>query len=193
MQTFPTERAAALSDGVFAVAATLLVIDVRLPAGQGGFTFAMLGPIAPQILGYVISFLVTGQMWLAYHRKLQLVQRIDKRGLALNLLFLMCVAFIPFSTAVLSAHGTRDAVVLYALTIVAASAMLTLLWLHLRRHRDWLVAGPHAGVDHRREALRTLLVPAVFLLSIPLAWLDPDWAMASWLLLVPAALLVGRR
>lgn len=192
-QTWPTERAAALSDGLFSIAATLLVIDVRLPPGEGAFHWAMLGQIAPRILGYLISFVVIGQLWIAHHRKLRVVERIDARGLWLNLLFLMFVAFIPFPTAVLSEHGNRDAVVLYALTIVAASSMLVLLWLHLGRHRAWLVQGPTQAADHRRELQRTLLVPAVFLLSMPLAWVDPAWAMYSWLLLVPAALVLGRR
>ncbi len=190
--TWPTERAAALSDGLFSIAATLLVIDVRLPSGEGAFHWAMLGQVAPRILGYLISFLVIGQLWIAHHRKLRLVERIDARGLWLNLLFLMFVAFIPFPTSVLSEHGNREAVLLYALTIVVASSMLMLLWMHLGRHREWLVQGPALAADYRREWRRTLLVPTVFLLSMPLAWLDPAWAMYSWLLLVPAALVLGR-
>lgn len=193
MQTWPTDRAAALSDGLFSIAATLLVIDVRLPPGEETFHWTMLGQIAPRILGYLISFVVIGQLWIAHHRKLRMVERIDARALWLNLLFLMLVAFIPFPTAVLSEHGNRDAVVFYAATIVAASSMLLLLWLHLGRHRDWLVQGPSLAADVSREGRRTLLVPAVFLLSMPLAWLDPAWAMYSWLLLLPAALLLGRR
>lgn len=193
MQTWPTDRAAALSDGLFSIAATLLVIDVRLPPGEETFHWTMLGQIAPRILGYLISFVVIGQLWIAHHRKLRMVERIDARALWLNLLFLMFVAFIPFPTAVLSEHGNRDAVVFYAATIVAASSMLMLLWLHLGRHRDWLVQGPSLAADVSREGRRTLLVPAVFLLSMPLAWLDPAWAMYSWLLLLPAALLLGRR
>ncbi|KAA0218020.1 MAG: DUF1211 domain-containing protein [Lautropia sp.] len=193
MQTWPTDRAAALSDGLFSIAATLLVIDVRLPPGEETFHWTMLGQIAPRILGYLISFVVIGQLWIAHHRKLRMVERIDARALWLNLLFLMLVAFIPFPTAVLSEHGNRDAVVFYAATIVAASSMLLLLWLHLGRHRDWLVQGPSLAAEFRREGRRTLLVPAVFLLSMPLAWLDPAWAMYSWLLLLPAALLLGRR
>ncbi len=193
MQTWPTDRAAALSDGLFSIAATLLVIDVRLPPGEETFHWTMLGQIAPRILGYLISFVVIGQLWIAHHRKLRMVERIDARALWLNLLFLMLVAFIPFPTAVLSEHGNRDAVVFYAATIVAASSMLMLLWLHLGRHRDWLVQGPSLAADVSREGRRTLLVPAVFLLSMPLAWLDPAWAMYSWLLLLPAALLLGRR
>ncbi|MBX3591024.1 MAG: DUF1211 domain-containing protein [Burkholderiaceae bacterium] len=193
VQTYPTERAAALSDGLFSIAATLLVIDVRLPAGAGEFRWAMLAEIAPRILGYLISFLVIGQLWVAHHRKLRLVERIDARGLWLNLLFLMFVAFIPFPTAVLSEHGNRDAVVLYALTIVAASSMLILLWAHLGRHRAWLVQRDTLAEDVRREGLRTMVVPAVFLLSMPLAWHEPRWAMYSWIVLAPVAWLLGRR
>ncbi len=104
----------------------------------------------------------------------------------------MAVAACGRPRHVLSEYGNRDAVVLYAATIVAASSLLMLLWLHLGRHRDWLVQGPTLAAGLRRERQRTLMVPAVFLLSMPLAWLDPAWAMYSWLLLLPAALVVGR-
>lgn len=191
--TYATERLAALSDGLFSIAATLLIIDVRLPPGEAPFQWSALADIAPKLLGYVISFLVIGQLWVAHHGKLHLVARLDTRGLWLNLLFLMFVAFIPFPTAILSEHANRDAVVLYALTIVAASTLLAVLWLHIGRQQAWLAPGGEVLERYRHERLRSLALPVVFLLSIPLAFFDPAWAMYSWLLLVPVAWWLARR
>ncbi len=189
---FPSERIIALSDGVFSVAATLLIMDVRLPASGSPFEWAAFTGIWPRVLGYAISFLVTGQFWIAYHRKMRFVERVDVRAVWLNLVFLMTVAFIPFSTSVLSEHGNRDAVVLYALTAIAASTMLLLLWLYIGRHSAWLHGG-RATQEQQSERLRGLAPPLVFLVSIPIAFLDPDWAMYSWILLVPIVVLMARR
>jgi uncharacterized membrane protein len=189
---FASERIVALSDGVFSVVATLLILDVRLPPGNSTFEWAAFTGIWPQVLGYVISFLVTGQFWIAYHRKMRFVEHLDLRAIWLNLAFLMVVAFIPFATSVLSEHGNRDAVVLYALTAIVASTMLSLLWLYISRHSKWLHGG-RATEEHRQERLRGLAPPLVFLSSIPIAFLDPDWAMYSWILLVPLVMLAARR
>ncbi|MCD6673028.1 MAG: DUF1211 domain-containing protein [Burkholderiaceae bacterium] len=188
--TFGAERIAALSDGVFSIAATLLVLDVRLPAGADEFRWAQLQAVAPHLLGYVISFLVIARMWIAQHRLLQPVERLDARALWLGLLFLMLVAFVPFPTSVLAEHGNRDAVVLYAMTIVSLSLLLSAFGACVGRHPEWLREGE--GAVYRREGFRPWAVPAVFALSIPIAWLDPDWAMAFWLLLVPLGLALRR-
>jgi uncharacterized membrane protein len=186
------ERFAALSDGVFSIAATLLVLDVRLPAGVEGFHWAELGSVAPHLLGYVISFLVIARMWIAQHRALRHVARLDARALWLGLLFLMLVAFVPFPTSVLAEHGNRDAVVFYAATIVALSLLLAAFGTYVGRHPEWLPAADDETDDQRREGLRPWAVPAVFALSIPIAWFDPDWAMAFWILLVPIGLALRR-
>ncbi|MFP5405787.1 MAG: hypothetical protein ACLGHY_05445, partial [Gammaproteobacteria bacterium] len=107
-------------------------------------------------------------------------------------LFLMIVAFIPFTTATLGKYGNRQAVILYAVVFVAASVMLSMLWFYIARHPAWLTGG-QATDEHRRERNWGLLPPLVFLASIPIAFIDADWAMYSWLLLVPIAMLRRRR
>ena len=176
---------------MFAVAATLLVVDVRLPPGLATFDWMALGAISANILGYVISFLVAGQLWIAYHRKMRFVERVDIKAVWLNLLFLMVVAFIPFTTSTLSEYGNRQAVVLYALVFITASLMLSMFWLYLCRHPDWLNDAQDSEA-HRRERRRGWLPPLVFLASIPIAFVNPDWAMYSWLLLAPLGMLARR-
>lgn len=186
------ERAVALSDGVFSIAATLLIIDVRLPHPGVPFSWSMLVEIGPRLLGYVISFLVIGQMWVAHHRKLRLVERLDIRALWLNLLFLMFIAFLPFPTAVLSEHADRDAVVFYALTIASAALMLLALWLYIGRHGDWFAADDWAA-RFAHERTRTVALFGVFLLSAPIAFVDVTAAMLSWILVAPVAVWLGYR
>lgn len=187
-----SERLVALSDGVFSIAATLLVIDVRLPGGETSFQWSSLAAISWRILAYAISFLVIGQLWIVYHRRMRFVAHLDTRAAWLNLLFLMAVAFIPFPTSVLSEYGNTEAVVLYAVTFVTASVLLSLFWFYASRHHAWLVAGTTVE-EIRRERRRSFAPPVVFLASIPLAFVDPDWAMYFWLLLVPIAGLQSRR
>jgi len=130
------------------------------------------------------------ERFAAQHRLLRPVERLDARALWLGLLFLMLVAFVPFPTSVRAEHGNRDAVVLHAMTIVALSLLLSAFGAHVGLHPGWVREGE--GGVYRREGFRPWAVPAVFALSIPIARLDPDWAMAFWPLLVPPGLALRR-
>jgi uncharacterized membrane protein len=126
------ERMIFFSDAVFAIAITLLVLEVRLPAGEetgnNAQILASLLGIWHKYIAYVISFLVIGSFWSSHHRKFQLIRRCDRRLVALNLLLLMVVAFIPFPSSVLSQSGTRTATIFYALTISLGGLVFMLLW-----------------------------------------------------------------
>ncbi len=99
-----TARIEAFSDGVFAIAITLLVIEIRPPHVEGGGSLTeALAHLWPSYLGYAISFLVIGTIWANHHNRFRLISRSDHQFLFLNVLFLMCVAFIPFPTALLAA------------------------------------------------------------------------------------------
>ena len=94
------ERLVFFSDAVIAIAITLLVVTLAIPEATENVGDALLDRW-PQMLSYVLSFLVIGVFWMAHHRIFRYVATIDQRLIWLNLLFLMCVAFIPFPTAVL--------------------------------------------------------------------------------------------
>jgi uncharacterized membrane protein len=131
-----TGRIEAFSDGVFAIAITLLVIEIGVPhvEGEGTTLFGKLVEQWPSYLAYVISFLQIGVIWANHHNRFRFVARSDHVLLFLNILFLMCVAFIPFPTALLADYlqgaerATAGAV--YAGTLAVTAIFFTLLWLY---------------------------------------------------------------
>jgi uncharacterized membrane protein len=129
-----TGRIEAFSDGVFAIAITLLVIEIGVPHVEGKTLFGALVEQWPSYLGYVISFLQIGVIWANHHNRFRFIVRSDHVLLFLNILFLMCVAFIPFPTALLAEYlqGTErtTAGAVYAGTLAVTAVFFTLLWLY---------------------------------------------------------------
>jgi uncharacterized membrane protein len=182
------ERLIFFSDAVFAIAITLLALDIRLPASgeapSNAQLLAQLLGLWPKYLAYLVSFLAIGTFWLGHHRRFRFIRRHDRGLLMLNLLFLMVIAFIPFPTSVISESGNRTATIFYALTITLGGLMLAALWWHASWHNR--LADP--GLDARqvrRQFAPMLLTVALFILSIGLAFLDENLARFSWLLIVP--------
>ena len=148
-----TRRLEAFSDGVFAIAATLLVLDLRLPGpGAAGHsvTYQLLHAW-PQYFAYVVSFLTIGIMWMNHHTALAHVRRVDRPLLVLNLFLLMGVVAIPFPTALVAEHlhdaGGTAATVAYGLVMIAISIGFAGLLLHVISH-----SGLEEG--SQRQALR---------------------------------------
>ena len=131
-----TGRIEAFSDGVFAIAITLLIIEIGVPhVGEFESLFEDLVHLWPSYLGYAISFLVIGTVWANHHNRFRLISRSDHILLFLNILFLMCVAFIPFPTALLADYIRDDlhrttAVAVYSGTLAVTAVFFTLLWLY---------------------------------------------------------------
>ena len=186
------ERLVFFSDAVFAIAITLLALDIRLPdiAGLGSTELLKeLLSIWPKYLSFMVSFLVIGNFWLIHHRQFRYIERYDTRLIFINLFVLMAIAFIPFPTVVISENGNQTATIFYALTMCAVGLLLTLLWLHASsRHR--LVSPNLDAAIVRRGILRNLSAPAVFFLSIGVAYINPDFAKFSWILIAPAVWLI---
>ena len=190
---FGLERLVFFSDAVFAIAITLLALEIRLPATEQVMSEAMLrralADLWPKYLSYVVSFLVIGAFWLGHHRKFRLIERYDRRLLWLNLLMLMTVAFIPFPTSVISEYGNTTGTIFYAASMAVSGLMLVALWSYASHHNR--LVNPHLDRRQRRlETWRTLMVPAIFLLSIGIALFNDDLAKFSWILIAPASLLL---
>jgi TMEM175 potassium channel family protein len=145
-----TGRAEAFSDGVFAIAITLLVLSLRLP-GHHDLTSQLLAAW-PQYFAYVVSFLTIGIMWMNHHTILAHVARVDRPLLVLNLLLLMGVVAIPFPTVLvadnLTGPGGTAAVVTYGLVMIAISFGFSGLWIYVATH------APALGAAVPPEALR---------------------------------------
>jgi uncharacterized membrane protein len=143
-----SRRAESFSDGVFAVAITILVFNL-LPVGAGSVSSGQLtralATAWPQYAAYAVSFLTIGIMWLNHHTMLAHVNRVDRTLLALNLFLLMGVVAIPFPTALVAEHltgkfraGGQVAAVVYGLVMIAISIGYSGMWLYLESHRDRL-------------------------------------------------------
>jgi uncharacterized membrane protein len=180
-------RIVAFSDGVFAIAITLLVLTLEVPAGVDDLG-QELRDRTDEFLAYALSFAVLGKLWLSHHRFFGSLGRFDGTLLALNLLYLAFVALVPFTSDLLGEYSDeRVAVIAYALNLGALSAVFTVSVRYSIRHdliREW--ARAHA--EHF-AGWSDFFIAGVFLVSIPVALVSPTAATLVWL----AIFLVGRR
>jgi TMEM175 potassium channel family protein len=140
-------RLETFADGVFAIAATLLIIDVSVPSELHGSLGRELLDIWPQYAGYAVSFATIGIMWVNHHRLIRQIERVDDRFLFLNLGLLACIAFVPFPTRVLAEYvqtdDARSAALLYGITLTLTAVFFNAVWLYASRGGRLL----HPGVD----------------------------------------------
>jgi uncharacterized membrane protein len=140
-------RVEAFSDGVFAIAITLLVLDLKV-SGEGSLLHQLLHAW-PRYFAYVVSFLTIGIMWMNHHTILGHVKRVDRPLLVLNLLLLMGIVAIPFPTTLVAEHLTdadgKVATVTYGLVMIAISAGFAALWVYVVTHAPSLGAAVPQG------------------------------------------------
>ena len=123
----------AFSDGVFAIAITLLVLEIGLPPNASEDLLAAILAQWPSYLAFAVSFSTIGAIWIAHSAITEHLDRADPNLLRLNLLLLLVVPFLPFPTRLLAEHiefrdAERVAVTIYGLWLLFASAMLSVLW-----------------------------------------------------------------
>ncbi len=174
-------RIVAFSDGVFAIAITLLVLNFDVPKHLHGEDLAsVLWDQRQVLLAYALSFAVIGRFWIVHHRFFSDVTGFDGRLLALNLFYLSWIVLIPFSSQVLGDHGGETpAVVLYAANLAGVVLVGTLMFADARR-AGFSKTDPEEARDFNR---RSLLISGVFLLSIPVAIVNPSLAQFLWIAL----------
>lgn len=182
------ERLLFFSDAVFAIAITLLVIEIRLPEGHYRTDTDILNgllALIPNYVGFLISFFVVGRFWVGHHSLFATAHDEFDSGLVWrNLLFLGCIAFFPFPTAVLSQFASsRVAVMFYA------------LWLLLAGLLNWLLFARVARLNGIRDRARTLasLLPAMIGGAAALAALVHPLAGLLTLMFSPAVLRIYDR
>jgi uncharacterized membrane protein len=184
-------RVLAFSDGLFAIAMTLLVVGIGVPTVRAGELGDALRDLQPEIVSFFVSFIVIGFYWLAHHRFFAQLKAIDSRVIFLNLVYLAAIAFVPFPTALVGKYeGEPVTVILYACTLGAASFLETAMFLAARRAGCLRAVVPDDAA--RFLAAASLLPVAVFTLSIPIALVSSTWALVSWLAIMPAERLLER-
>jgi uncharacterized membrane protein len=189
------ERVIFFSDAVFAIAITLLVLEIRLPTPTESVKDAellskLLG-LWQSYMAYVLSFLVIGTFWIGHHRKFHFIRRTDPMLLRLNLLFLMVVAFVPFPSAIISEYSGRTATIFYAIIMMLASLCMAAIWWHASRDNH-LVDHSLSKGERRRQMAAPLITAGIFLASIGIAYVNPNISKIVWLLSLVASLYAGR-
>lgn len=191
------ERIVFLSDGLFAIALTILVIELRVPElgalATSDQLLDSLRDLLPRFFAYALSFGIISLYWMAHLRRFKLIDRADTGLAYLNLLLLALIALIPFPTALIGEYGDQPiAVAIYAITLSAAGLAGVAGWVHASR-AGLLKAGAlsHGGGS---GSLRGLAVPCVMLASLLLLpFASPYLVEASWILIIPVQWLLTRR
>ena len=134
-----TGRVEAFSDGVFAIAITLLILSVTIDHAPNGDLGSVLVHRWPAYLAYAVSFLTIGIMWVNHHMLFTLFERVDRPLLLLNIFLLMLIAFVPFPTSVVAEFARsdadrRNAALLYGITMVITAILFFSVWIYGSRH-----------------------------------------------------------
>jgi len=176
------DRLIFFSDAVFAIAMTLLVLAIPRPESGVDIATFLSEQDKGKFIAYFISFWVIALYWLSHHRLFRVVTRYDYGVLLLNLALLFCIAFLPYPSAVLGDNGTDvQATVFYAACVAATGAASTALGWYVVMFRRFTI--PLPPLIARYYVFRGLIVPVVFLASIPVARAGyPKQAQLLWLL-----------
>lgn len=183
-------RLIGLSDALFATVLTLLVLDLRIPetlTANGANVNTFVKWLGPHLFGYLLTFLVAGTYWIAHHRNFDHIIRYDRALLGYNLLFLLFIGFLPFTTASVSGGSTQGSEFrffwsIYAANMALAGLMLQLTWAYAVSHH--LVSVGTSRRQNRYISIRQLVTPGVFLLTILLEYVLPQIFLGLLALLI---------
>jgi uncharacterized membrane protein len=190
-------RLEAFSDGVFAIAITLLVLEITVPAGSEDNLLRAVAHQWPSYLAYLVSFSTIGALWLRHTAITEYLGRANTVLVRLNLLLLMVVAFIPFPTRLLAEYSGNDqpgrvSTTIYGITLLVASLLVSVLWRYAVHER---LVHPDAA-DAEIQTLTTRLKPSLagYLVMIVLGLVLPLVALLGYLavaiyLIVPFGLI----
>ena len=183
------------SDAVFAIAITLLVLTFHIPDlpehASNGEVVRRLLSLWPDLLGYCTSFIVIGVLWINHHALFHFLQRVDRFTLVINLLLLMCVAFIPFPTGLIARYGSVLAVVIFfGFTMALTGVVFSALWFYA----IWQYRQIDKRVDARfiRDAsLWTVGYPSAYVVATVIAFADTRISVVLYALIPIVYLLPG--
>jgi uncharacterized membrane protein len=183
-------RMMALSDGLFAIVLTLLVLDLKPGPTVSGQAYDALVDLWPRLFAFFLTFLVGGSFWVSHHSDLDTLRGRDRTCLWLNLMFLLPVSLLPFTTALIGGDTNSATWTLYALNVMAIGLTQTALWSYVR------IVGLIEPIRNPAELnflmARHLTPPAVFGLSIGVSLILPSIAPYT-ALLIPVTMRVYAR
>ena len=183
------------TDGLFAIAMTLLVVDLTVPVIKDtDNVHDLANALADETATYVsffISFAVIGRYWMAHHAFFSTLARIDRTMIWLNLVYLMFIAFLPFPTALLGRYFENPlSIAIYAVNVAAVSGMEVVLFSRAQNHG---LLNKRLPRDVYRYGAAMSLSPVIFfVLSIPVAFVSTTLAVLFWFLGIPLAAIAER-
>jgi TMEM175 potassium channel family protein len=190
---FQIDRLILFSDAVFAIAITFLVIDIKVPHLEEGYTDqqmlnAFLG-VLPKFLGFLISFFFIGLFWTVHHRLMGYLINYDNKLLWLNLLFLLSIVLLPYTTSLDTEYSTlamRTPFGIYTANVLFTGFMNYKLWAYIGNPKHKLNKGLEDKKFLRYCEIRSLVTPLIFLLAFVLELLFPLHGMGRMVLfLIP--------
>jgi uncharacterized membrane protein len=179
---FQLERIILFSDAVFAIAITLLVIEIKIPEIHEDVSdkalMHSLGHLAPKFIGFLVSFMLIGLYWSIHHRMFGFVTSYDRRLLVLNLAFLFFIALMPFSTGFYSEYAGPELfrkqlkipLTFYVLNFAAAGFINYFMWRHITNAKNKLAEPAIDPMVAKMAKARALIVPCIFLLMMAVAY-----------------------
>ena len=179
-----TSRVEALSDGVFAIAMTILVLNISVPTAETVSADQLPGAlrqVAPQVIVYIISFVNLGVLWVGQHNQYHFIDRADRWFLWINILYLLLISFMPLATALLGHYPLhRLALVVYGTNLIAATLVLALHW-HYAASGGRLVRAPLSPRVVRLAHRRILGSAGAYTIALLLSLLVPLLSLALFL------------
>jgi len=176
-------RSEALTDGIYAVAMTLLVIELKLPEhGADGLAHALVH-LLPKVLAWVISFFVLAIFWFGHHRAFSYVRRADGKLVALTVVQLAFVSLMPFSSALVGEHG-RDLLsqIIYSLNMFALAVAALLTWSHIHFHPETALMAIPAPI-YRGARIRLLGLMLISVVAVAISWVLPTAGNMAFMLM----------
>ncbi len=193
-EEFQLERVALFSDAVFAIAITLLIIEIKIPSfGESHsptdkeFLNYFVTVMFQKFIGFFVSFLVIGLYWLVHHRMFRYLIHYNRKLLWNNLLFLLSIVLMPFSSAFLSEYFIMMSHVplgFYTLNICFTGFMTTRLWRIISDPKYKLSEGLNDKILMQYNIVRTFIIPAFFVIIFLVTFINP-WVASYILLLLP--------
>lgn len=184
------------SDAVFAFSATLLVLKIDLPQLNPGFVESQLAAslihLWPQYLANIIAFLVIGYYWLTHHIIFGNIRHFTRSLVWLNIIFLIALSFLPFPVDLYGDYPQVPLVVVfYCVSLAIVGYLLALIWA-FASHNHRLIDPKMSSRKVNFFTLKILVAPVVFTLSIPLVYIHPLLAQASWILVIIGVVSVNK-
>lgn len=179
-------RFEAFSDGVFAIAVTLLVLEIKTPdltRAASSEAVTKLLQVFPHVLSYATSFIIIGVIWINHHALFHFLKRVERTVLVINLLLLMCVSFIPYPTALIGEYGASlPVVVFYGLSLALTGFVYNALWFYIVRRYIKTEKLIHQK-SIQKATVWTLSYPISYLIAAGLAFISINLSIVLYVLI----------